>query len=196
MSLSFVSGISSWALPRTRNVFKLNACPRVRNIQKRSFVLCNSGDEWFARESVSFHCTQCGKCCSNPGTVWANQEEIRKIATHLSLSEENFVSEYAKYFGNGWFQLKKKEDTFECFFLNDGLCSINAVKPLQCSTYPYWPDVVTNPGSWMIEARDVCEGINHEEAPQIPADHVREQLQTATKYFESIKLPSPTRDRQ
>ncbi len=60
-----------------------------------------------------------------------------------------------------------------CEFLgNDNRCRIYAVRPRQCRTYPFWPELMT-PGAWRAEAAR-CEGIGR--GGVVPLAHVRVQL--------------------
>jgi Fe-S-cluster containining protein len=46
----------------------------------------------------------------------------------------------------------------DCVFLGEGRrCRIYAVRPAQCRTYPFWPELETRQ-AWRDEARR-CEGI-------------------------------------
>lgn len=47
-----------------------------------------------------------------------------------------------------------------CIFLDtEGKCGIYAVRPVQCRTYPFWPELVYSEAAWRREAGR-CEGIN------------------------------------
>lgn len=64
-----------------------------------------------------------------------------------------------------------------CIFLKDSkLCSIYQVRPVQCSTYPWWPELLTD-AAWEDEATR-CEGINHETAHAVDVEHAAAQLHT------------------
>jgi Fe-S-cluster containining protein len=46
-----------------------------------------------------------------------------------------------------------------CVFLDEQMrCRIYKVRPLQCRTYPFWPELM-NPRAWRAEAHR-CEGID------------------------------------
>lgn len=46
-----------------------------------------------------------------------------------------------------------------CPFLRDRRCSIHAIRPSQCRTYPFWPEILESRGSWEVERR-YCEGMS------------------------------------
>ena len=61
-----------------------------------------------------------------------------------------------------------------CVFLTqDNRCRIYAVRPLQCRTYPFWPEVVESRAVWRGEARR-CEGIDQGQV--IPVARIRALL--------------------
>lgn len=81
----------------------------------------------------------------------------------------------------------------DCIFLEDKLCSIYKVRPTQCATYPWWPDLM-NPVSWQAEAAEVCEGLDHEDAQSLDVQQASEKLMTAAEYF-VMKDAAPRRSK-
>jgi Fe-S-cluster containining protein len=57
--------------------------------------------------------------------------------------------------------LKNAEDSDACIFLDQETnhCTVYGARPLQCATYPWWPELVQSRKAWAQEARQVCEGI-------------------------------------
>lgn len=45
-----------------------------------------------------------------------------------------------------------------CTFLKSGGCSVHPAKPLQCQTFPFWPELVDNKREWLKTA-NWCPGI-------------------------------------
>lgn len=70
----------------------------------------------------------------------------------------------------------------DCIFLKDGLCSVHDAKPLQCVTYPWWPDLMAQ-SEWDAEREQVCEGMDHETAQECNALEAAAKLQAATEFF-------------
>ena len=79
----------------------------------------------------------------------------------------------------------------DCIFLKDKLCTIYPVRPLQCSTYPWWPSLM-DPISWGIEGAEVCEGFDHEDADPVDMPHASGQLLKSAEYFS--RMPPPVAD--
>ncbi len=54
-----------------------------------------------------------------------------------------------------------------CIFLDKaGDCRVYAVRPVQCRTYPFWPELTESSKGWMTERRR-CEGIGRGEPVSI-----------------------------
>ena len=72
-----------------------------------------------------------------------------------------------------------------CIFLDsEDLCSIHTQRPRQCSTYPWWPDLMES-AAWDTEAERICEGMNHAEAEPCDVEDAAEQLRLATNHVNS-----------
>lgn len=142
---------------------------------------------WFAElgpdnNTIPFECTGCGKCCKTRGDVYMSPTETKKAAKLLGLSIADFKAQYVEEEEvtvamsidpekipegeTGWTVLRHKQEDGSCIFLNDeGLCSIYEARPIQCSTYPFWPRIMASREAWNREVRlegDVPEGTTNE----------------------------------
>jgi Fe-S-cluster containining protein len=133
-----------------------------------------------------FHCTMCGKCCTGSGEVWVTSEEVERISQHLGLSSPAaFLGTYTKQYNRipGHHLLKNKQDEVtSCIFLADNKCTIHEVRPSQCRTYPWWPELMDEVG-WEREKKEVCEGFDHQEANKLEGESLlaaASQLREAT----------------
>ncbi len=114
----------------------------------------------FEQQPLRFSCTRCGRCCrAGEGYhVYLLQREARTICTHLGLTWKWFRRHYLRRLEDG--DLVAADNAGACIFLDSGgQCGIYAVRPLQCRTYPFWPEVVNSAAAWRREARR-CEGVN------------------------------------
>ena len=127
--------------------------------------------QWFRDQtSLPFSCTACGKCCKTKGKVYMTPEEHGRAATLLKISKEDFIQEYVSHIipdgDNGdWVRLMEKpsnsdndpnitEKSHGCIFLNDdNTCQIYEARPIQCSTYPFWPQILKSKEAWNHEVR-------------------------------------------
>lgn len=115
----------------------------------------------YKRKSLRFRCTQCGACCSGGPEyqVWLEKGEPEKIRVFLGLSRSWLYRRYIARLADGESVLRSTHNG-DCVFLDEeGKCRIYPVRPMQCSSYPFWPEVVTTSRAWNREARR-CEGIN------------------------------------
>lgn len=113
---------------------------------------------WYqARGGLKFECTGCGECCRSPGYVEFTPVDITRAAAHLEIEELTFRDEYLVWDQGSW--RIQVEDGAPCTFLEGDLCQIHDVKPIQCRTYPFWPEVLEHRYAWNQEAQ-MCEGIN------------------------------------
>lgn len=107
----------------------------------------------------------CGNCCSGPpGYVWLDDREIEDIAGHLQLSRDDFLSQYARKISGHWSLTETPSPHGrDCIFLKrlpDGraICGIYPVRPMQCRTWPFWPELLESPESF-AQAAETCPGI-------------------------------------
>jgi len=112
-----------------------------------------------------FSCVRCGACCGRaPGTVRFTKGELSAMARSLGVAEEQFTRKYAwnKY---GALSLREQPN-YDCVFLKNSDegpgCEIYCVRPSQCSTFPFWPDILKSSLSWELFASS-CPGMNNGE---------------------------------
>lgn len=136
--------------------------------------------KWYA-DGLKFTCEQCGNCCTGgPGYVWISRREIRRLAKHLEITPDQVIERYCREV-NGKITLKETRNAaglYDCIFLTERpapagstvdstetvahsrrICSIYPVRPLQCRTWPFWPEIVKDPAGWELAARK-CPGID------------------------------------
>ena len=95
---------------------------------------------------IRFECQQCGGCCQGePGYVFLSENDIKKISAYLNCSRKEFLKKYAKSVD---FPMRTpysliEHDDGRCIFYENG-CQIYPVRPVQCSTFPFWPIFMKN----------------------------------------------------
>ena len=131
-------------------------------------------DPWY-RHGLAFTCTQCGNCCTGgPGYVWISDAEVGRLAEHLGVPREEVVRKYCRKIGDR-VSLKERRTEgglYDCVFLTTSVqrlpdgstrttrgCSIYAVRPLQCRTWPFWDGLLASEGAWERASRS-CPGMN------------------------------------
>jgi Fe-S-cluster containining protein len=134
---------------------------------------------WYA-DGLRFECTQCGNCCTGPpGAVWFDDVEAAAIAAELRLGEDEFRRRYAHELDGRWSLIERKtEHGYDCVFLDrqtlpgKAVCSIYKSRPMQCRTWPFWPEIVESSRSWAaFKRRTPCPGMDS--GPLIPAEQIR-----------------------
>ena len=85
---------------------------------------------------IHYECQRCTACCRWPGFVRITEAEIPRIAAHLQLSEDAFIQRYTRLtpLRNGLALIDQPDGA--CFFLQNGGCLLQAVKPAQCVGFP------------------------------------------------------------
>jgi Fe-S-cluster containining protein len=130
---------------------------------------------FYERWPLRFDCTRCGRCCVAGGGyyVFLDENEAEGIRAYLNLSRSWFRRHYLSRLPDGDLVAAWQSDG-RCVFLDArGECGIYPVRPVQCRTYPFWPEIVSRERDWRRESRR-CEGINRGE--EVPVTRVRELL--------------------
>jgi uncharacterized protein len=115
-------------------------------------------DSWYS-DGLRFECQHCGSCCRISGTVRLSHSDVERIRGYLGYDEETFRKAFlAKV--DGCISLSENEDD-ECIMLDcrTHRCRIYAVRPIQCSTFPFWPELLRNKHFWDRESIR-CPGMN------------------------------------
>ena len=133
-----------------------------RYLQRAEQQRLQEQNSWFSdMDKVPFDCTSCGKCCKTKGSVWMAPEEVDSAAELLDLNRESFIQTYGTHTlqddripDKTWLRLTNN-DKQACVFLDEqtNLCRIYEARPIQCSTYPFWPNIMDSPASWNAEVR-------------------------------------------
>jgi Fe-S-cluster containining protein len=80
-------------------------------------------------------------CCGESGNVWVNQQEINRICGFLQMHCVDFMEKYLRRVENR-FSCKEHvtDQGLECVFFQgaEKKCSIYAVRPSGCRSYPFW----------------------------------------------------------
>lgn len=118
---------------------------------------------WLKGEkSLPFACTACGRCCQTEGDVYLSPEEIQKASQLLRMTPYDFVKEYSseilgksEEFDEATTWIRLREEGQSCVFLGDDgkLCTIYEARPVQCRTYPFWPNILRSKQTWDEECR-------------------------------------------
>ncbi|GAB4379067.1 MAG: hypothetical protein Kow0042_28060 [Calditrichia bacterium] len=115
-------------------------------------------NRFYAKSGLKFECLECGECCRLPGgRVEVSIAEAQGIAHYLNVGFSEFLDEYCQMTEEG-ISLKDSEE-LHCVFLEDNRCRIYPIRPLQCRTFPFWPENLKSAYRW-IGVKTFCPGIN------------------------------------
>lgn len=117
----------------------------------------------FWNGGLHFTCQRCSKCCRHdPGVVFLSSYEILTISQALGYTVLDFLAIYCRpiYDAHGYKISLKEKANYDCIFweYNKG-CIIYTVRPIQCSTFPFWENILEEKQRWDEEAI-YCSGIN------------------------------------
>ena len=101
---------------------------------------------FYETKPLHFECTGCGRCCIGGGEyhVFLTDDAAETIRQHLQLSRAWFRRRYLRRLPDGD-QVAAMGKDGRCIFLGkDNGCKVYEARPVQCRTYPFWPEVVNS----------------------------------------------------
>lgn len=129
-------------------------------------------EPWY-HAGLQFSCTRCGHCCTGePGFVWVNDDELAAIAAALNEPVEQVRAVYTRETTRGR-SLREKADGDCVLYDKKAGCTVYAVRPRQCRTWPFWESNLATPETWQRTC-EVCPGSGQGEL--IPAEEITHRL--------------------
>ena len=120
-----------------------------------------------------FGCTRCGNCCVEDGFVYMNAEEVAQIAGHLQLSVGELWARYdVQWDREAESAVLEAKGGAGCPLLDaDRRCTAHPVKPAQCQTWPFWPEMLDERSEWQ-RAKGFCRGLDAPDGRLYPRDEI------------------------
>jgi Fe-S-cluster containining protein len=114
---------------------------------------------WY-RDGLSFECTRCGACCTGaPGYVWVSTEEIEALARFHGETVDQFSARFVRQVGSRFSLIERPGG--DCIFWDAKAgCTVYPARPVQCRTWPFWPENVETPQDWK-HITQICPGSGH-----------------------------------
>ncbi|MHC5036411.1 MAG: YkgJ family cysteine cluster protein [Planctomycetota bacterium] len=113
---------------------------------------------WFD-EGIRFACQNCGACCIDHGDynhVFLAEGDDLRLARALGITLKHFRRRYTVVVDET-VCLENRGDA--CIFLEKGnRCRVHRTRPLQCKTWPFWPENLER-RIWRAEIAPHCPGI-------------------------------------
>ena len=114
---------------------------------------------------MRFECQPgCKKCCEKQGFVYLTEDDIVRLAEFLGMELAEFESRHV-YRTRKLRRLRVPRHA-QCSFLDEEGCSVHAAKPVQCRTFPWWPELLSSPRKWHSTGA-WCPGVGKGELVQI-----------------------------
>jgi Fe-S-cluster containining protein len=151
---------------------------------ERAETTSKAKSAWW-EDGVRFACQGSGKCCVSHGEfgyVYLTGEDRTNMARVLGLTRSAFTKKYCKKTDGVW-HTKDREGS-ACIFLEGKRCSVYEARPMQCRTWPFWPEVM-NAKSWAKEVKAFCPGVG--KGRLIKADEIRTALAAQEKWEDELK---------
>ena len=112
-------------------------------------------------KGIRFECQGSGNCCVSRGTygfVYLSKRDIKKFSIGFKTTEQNFIKNYCQK-TDGFIHLKElKKNKGNCIFLKDNKCTVYKSRPIQCRTWPFWPENM-NTKTWNEDIAKNCPGV-------------------------------------
>jgi Fe-S-cluster containining protein len=126
---------------------------------------------WY-RDGLRFTCTRCGACCTGaPGFVWVDGDEIARLAAYRGESVAQFAKAFVRRVGNRYSLIEKPGG--DCIFWDKTAgCTVYPARPVQCQTWPFWPENLESPEAWDHVTR-VCPGSGAAKGRFFPLEEIR-----------------------
>ena len=165
---------------------KTSVTPEKLNLKKKPA----GANKWWA-DGIQFECQGSGNCCLSRGEygyVFLTRDDRKNMAEHLKLTLKEFTKKYCDQ-KSGVYHLKEESSRTECvFLLNGNRCGVYQARPIQCRTWPFWPEVM-NAKTWNKEVKTFCPGVGKGKV------HTAEEIQKALneqKHSEAALLKERT----
>ena len=130
----------------------------------------------FYAKGLHFSCKRCSRCCRiEPGCVYLSKSDLTNLCKWFNLERAEFIRAYCRFVYNSQGKevlCLKEKPNYDCILWENG-CTAYGARPLQCSTYPFWPFITENRQSW-DEEDACCPGINTGQLHE--ADAIEEAL--------------------
>ena len=132
---------------------------------------------WWMK-GVPFSCqADCGKCCDEPGgIVYLRPEDAQILSKHHQLEIDEWLERDCRQTLDGRFVLKSDPITDSCIYLSDDKkCTVYESRPVQCKSYPFWPENLRSERSWKRTIEE-CPGLYSEDAITIDGDTIKAKM--------------------
>jgi Fe-S-cluster containining protein len=135
--------------------------------------------EWW-EQGVRFECQGSGRCCVSRGEfgfVYLTLEDRKRMGKLLKISTGEFTRRYTAK-TDGVYHVKDAKGP-DCLFLKNNRCEVYEARPVQCRTWPFWPEVM-GAKTWAKEVKAFCPGVG--KGKTVSAQDIRATLAEQTQW--------------
>ena len=139
--------------------------------------------QWWEK-GVRFECQGSGRCCVSRGQygfVYVTLDDRKKMGKLLNISTGEFTRKFCGK-TDGVYHLKDAKGP-DCIFLKNNRCEVYEARPIQCRTWPFWPEVM-NAKTWAKEVAAFCPGIG--KGNYVNAQDIRATLELQKKWEDDL----------
>lgn len=139
-------------------------------------------EKWY-RDGLKFGCKQCGRCCTGEeGYVWVTDAEIAALAKAARLTVFNFESAFVRYVPEMKKKSLKEFANGDCVLWDSQTkgCRFYELRPIQCSTWPFWEQNIDSPNSWKKTAK-FCPGCRNPQGRLYSLDEIQYRAEQTFK---------------
>lgn len=91
-----------------------------------------------------------------PGYVWVTLEEIEALARFRGETVDQFSAQFVRQVGDRYSLTERSNG--DCIFWDSHAgCTVYPARPVQCQTWPFWPENVETRKAWKQITR-ICPG--------------------------------------
>ena len=108
-------------------------------------------------DTFKFHCTECGKCCTQREDIMLTPRDVYNMAKELRMAPEDMIKEYCEwYIGDTSrfpvVRILPRRAIRRCPFLKDLKCLIHKAKPTVCAMFPVGRAIMQNTNQFDAES--------------------------------------------
>ena len=92
-------------------------------------------------DTFKFHCTQCGKCCTEREDILLSARDVYNMSKELGMAPIEMTTSYCEWYigADSRFpiiRIKPRGPIRRCPLMKDRKCSVHKAKPLVCAMFP------------------------------------------------------------
>lgn len=106
------------------------------------------------------------------------------MAKSLGISTQEFTKTYCNK-TDGFFHLKQESKSDNCLFLKNNRCEVYQSRPMQCKTWPFWPDVM-DAKTWKAEVANFCPGVGKGKLYSL--EEIEEEIEKQNRWEHRLQI--------